>query len=137
MAKVLLTGASGFVGSHVLPALLDAGHHVVALCRSEKSGAKVQSRVERGAERLQLHVGDVEVVDSSRLRQVIRDKNIVVGVIAVPAAAAQQAADELVSGGVRIIFNYSDALLSVPSDVTVHTSSPAVELLYALYFYLT
>jgi redox-sensing transcriptional repressor len=42
-----------------------------------------------------------------------------------------------VSSGVKIIFNYSDALLSVPSDVTVHTSSPAVELLYALYFYLS
>jgi redox-sensing transcriptional repressor len=60
-----------------------------------------------------------------------------VGVLAIPAAAAQQVADDLVSSGVKIIFNYSDALLSVPSDVTVHTSSPAVELLYALYFYLS
>ena len=57
--------------------------------------------------------------------------------LAIPAAAAQQVADDLVSSGVKIIFNYSDALLSVPSDVTVHTSSPAVELLYALYFYLS
>ena len=56
---------------------------------------------------------------------------------AIPAGAAQQVADDLVSSGVKIIFNYSDALLSVPSDVTVHTSSPAVELLYALYFYLS
>ena len=46
-------------------------------------------------------------------------------------------ADDLVEAGVRIIFNYSDALLQVPPDVTVHTSSPAVDLLYALYFYLT
>jgi redox-sensing transcriptional repressor len=38
---------------------------------------------------------------------------------------------------VRILFNYSEALLDVPSDVAVHTSNPAVELLYALYFYLT
>jgi redox-sensing transcriptional repressor len=38
---------------------------------------------------------------------------------------------------VKIIFNYSDALLHVPPEVTVHTSSPAVDLLYALYFYLT
>jgi hypothetical protein len=28
-------------------------------------------------------------------------------------------------------------LLDVPQDVAVHTSNPAVELLYALYFYLT
>ena len=39
--------------------------------------------------------------------------------------------------GVKIIFNYSEQLLDVPPEVTVHTSSPAVDLLYALYFYLT
>ena len=58
-------------------------------------------------------------------------------VLAVPSAAAQRLAEELVDAGVKIIFNYSDALLQVPPEVTVHTSSPAVDLLYALYFYLT
>ena len=72
-----------------------------------------------------------------RMRDVVEEEDIVVGVLAVPAAAAQRAADDLVEAGVRIIFNYSDALLQVPPDVTVHTSSPAVDLLYALYFYLT
>jgi redox-sensing transcriptional repressor len=60
-----------------------------------------------------------------------------VAVLAVPSAAAQRLAEELVDAGVKIIFNYSDALLQVPPEVTVHTSSPAVDLLYALYFYLT
>ena len=69
-------------------------------------------------------------------KDVVRDKNIVVGVLAVPAAAAQKVADDLVDAGVRIIFNYSEGLLDVPSDVTVHTSNPAVELLHALYFHL-
>ena len=54
-----------------------------------------------------------------------------------PAAAAQAVADRLVEAGVKIIFNYSEQLLQVPPEVTVHTSSPAVDLLYALYFYLT
>jgi redox-sensing transcriptional repressor len=58
-------------------------------------------------------------------------------VLAVPTEAAQKVADDLVENGVRIIFNYSEALLQVPPEVTVHTSSPAVDLLYALYFYLT
>ena len=82
-------------------------------------------------------IGNVEVSDYGRLDGVIRDKNIVVGVLAVPADAAQQAADALMDAGVKIIFNYSEALLDVPSDVTVHTSNPAVELLHALYFHLT
>jgi redox-sensing transcriptional repressor len=69
-------------------------------------------------------------------KDVVRDKNIVVGVLAVPPGAAQKVADDLVDAGVRIIFNYSEGLLDVPSDVTVHTSNPAVELLHALYFHL-
>ena len=68
---------------------------------------------------------------------VVEDEDIVVGVLAVPTAAAQGLADSLVEAGVKIIFNYSEALLQVPPEVTVHTSSPAVDLLYALYFYLT
>ena len=67
----------------------------------------------------------------------VEDEDIVVAVLAVPPAAAQDLADELVDAGVKIIFNYSEALLQVPPEVTVHTSSPAVDLLYALYFYLT
>ena len=82
-------------------------------------------------------VGNVTVSEYTLLSDTVRDKNIIVGVLAVPASAAQKAADDLVGAGVKIIFNYSEALLETPADVTVHTSNPAVELLYALYFHLT
>ena len=81
--------------------------------------------------------GNGAVTDYAQLPEIIRDKNIIVGVIAVPASSAQRVADDLVRSGVKIIFNYSEALLDVPSDVQVHTSNPAVELLHALYFHLT
>ncbi len=76
------------------------------------------------------------VLDVETLIDVVRDRNIIIGVIAVPAESAQQAADKLVDAGVRIIFNYSEALLEVAQDAQVHTSNPAVELLHALYFHL-
>lgn len=82
-------------------------------------------------------VGELTVMHYDELARVVDDVGIEVGVLAVPREAAQSVADDLVASGVKIIFNYSDALISVPSDVTVHTSSPAVELLYALYFYLS
>jgi redox-sensing transcriptional repressor len=81
-------------------------------------------------------VGSLRVRDFSELESVVSEQEIVVGVLAVPADAAQAVADRLVEAGVRIIFNYSEQLLQVPPEVTVHTSSPAVDLLYALYFYL-
>ncbi len=37
----------------------------------------------------------------------IRDEDVVVGVLAVPTGAAQEVADDLVEAGVKIIFNYS------------------------------
>jgi redox-sensing transcriptional repressor len=84
-----------------------------------------------------MQVGDLQVRDFSELEQIVGEEEIVVGVLAVPAEAAQVVADRLVDAGVKIIFNYSEQLLQVPPEVTVHTSSPAVDLLYALYFYLT
>ena len=82
-------------------------------------------------------IGELTVRDIGDLPTVVAEEEIVVGVLAVPAGAAQKVADDLVDSGVRIIFNYFEALLDVPGDVTVHTSNPAVELLHALYFHLT
>ncbi len=82
-------------------------------------------------------LGDLTIRHYDELPDVVANEGIMVGVLAVPGDVAQRVADDLVADGVKIIFNYSDALLTVPSDVTVHTSSPAVELLYALYFYLS
>src|SRR5204863_6728208 len=87
--------------------------------------------------RVGVEVGELRVRDFSELEDVVAEEEIVVGVLAVPAEAAQDVADRLVEAGVKIIFNYSERLLQVPPEVTVHTSSPAVDLLYALYFYLT
>jgi redox-sensing transcriptional repressor len=100
-------------------------------------GINVAAVVDTDPEKVGRRVGNVEVSAHRELSEIIRDKNIIVGVLAVPAENAQQAANDLVDGGLRIIFNYSEALLDVPSDVQVHTSNPAVDLLYALYFHLT
>jgi redox-sensing transcriptional repressor len=83
------------------------------------------------------HVGGLEVRPFDEIDRVVKEEQVVVGVLAVPPGAAQEVADRLVEADVKIIFNYSERLLQTPPEVTVHTSSPAVDLLYALYFYLT
>ena len=60
MSTVLVTGARGFVGSHTVPALLDAGHLVVALTRDEASGVAVLRRLDVAQrERTEIRHGDV------------------------------------------------------------------------------
>ena len=126
-------------GQHNI-ALVGAGHLGKAIAGSSifgEHGITIAAVFDTDASKIGQPIGSVEVSPYERLKDTIRDKNIVVGVLAVPAEAAQPVADDLIEAGVRIIFNYSEALLDVPGDVTVHTSNPAVELLHALYFHLT
>jgi redox-sensing transcriptional repressor len=126
-------------GQHNI-ALFGAGNLGQAIASSDifaDHGFRVVAIFDVDPKRIDKKVGSLVVRSYDTLRDVIEEEDIVVGVLAVPAPAAQGTADDLVEAGVRIIFNYSDALLQVPPDVTVHTSSPAVDLLYALYFYLT
>jgi redox-sensing transcriptional repressor len=126
-------------GQHNI-ALFGAGHLGRAIASSDvfaDHGFRVVAIFDADTRKVGSKIGTLEVRHVSDVRQVVEDEDIVVGVLAVPNAAAQGLADELVDAGVKIIFNYSEALLRVPPEVTVHTSSPAVDLLYALYFYLT
>jgi len=126
-------------GQHNI-ALIGAGRLGQAIASSPifaEHGINIAAVFDSDPEKLGMPIGNVTVTNYRELPEVVHDKNIIVGVLAVPAVAAQQAANDLVGSGVKIIFNYSEALLETPSDVTVHTSNPAVELLYALYFHLT
>jgi redox-sensing transcriptional repressor len=125
-------------GQHNI-ALFGAGHLGTAIATSgifADHGFRVVAVFDSDERKVGTRIGPLEVKPVSALREVIEEEDIVVAVLAVPASAAQELADEIADAGVKIIFNYSDALIKVPPEVTVHTSSPAVDLLYALYFYL-
>ena len=127
-------------GKHNI-ALFGAGNLGQAIAGSDifaDHGFRVVAIFDTDEKKLGKRVGDSLVVRPyGELPQVVQEEDVVVGVLAVPTEAAQDVATDLVDNGVKIIFNYSEALLQVPPEVTVHTSSPAVDLLYALYFYLT
>ncbi len=126
-------------GQHNI-ALFGAGHLGIAIATSDifaDHGFRVVAVFDVNQDKVGTQIGSLVVRHNSELRKVVEEEDIVVAVLAVPTGAAQALADELSDAGVKIIFNYSDALLQVPPEVTVHTSSPAVDLLYALYFYLT
>ncbi|WP_174292762.1 SDR family oxidoreductase [Sphingomonas bacterium] len=58
--RVFLTGSTGFIGSHIVPELIGAGHQVLGLTRSDR-GAKALADAGAVA-----HRGDIEDLDSLR-----------------------------------------------------------------------
>jgi redox-sensing transcriptional repressor len=125
-------------GQHNI-ALFGAGHLGQAIASSDifaDHGFRIVAMFDVDPAVIGSHIGGLDVRSFDQIDEVVEREQVVVGVLAVPSDAAQEVADRLVKSGVKIIFNYSERLLQVPPDVTVHTSSPAVDLLYALYFYL-
>jgi len=138
------------LGGEIRKILRTQGQHNIALFGAGRLGQAIANSTvfadhgfniavafDTDSDKVGAPINGMHVVDYGVLADVIRDKSIIVAVLAVPGDAAQSVADDVVDAGVKIIFNYTDALLHVPQDVTVHTTSPAVELLHALYFHLT
>src|SRR6202042_779592 len=105
-------------GQHNI-ALFGAGHLGTAIATSDifaDHGFRVVAVFDTDSEKVGTSVGPLTVRDKADLPAIVEDEDIVVAVLAVPPAAAQELADELVDAGVKIIFNYSEALLQVPPE---------------------
>jgi len=66
--------------------------------------------------------GPVTVEPVERLPQVVNDAHVEIGILTVPEAAAQQAAEALVGAGVRGILNFTPAILKLPERVAIENA---------------
>jgi len=62
---------------------------------------------------------DLEVLGTEKLEKLIMENNVKIGILTVPASAAQEAANQIINAGVKAILNFAPTVLSVPEDVEV------------------
>lgn len=91
-------------------------------------GFPVAAMVDISPEVIGTEFGGVPVCSPSEIGRLVEEADILVGVITTPAPVAQEAADLLVSHGIRSILNFTTELLEVPSDVTCRSVDIATEL---------
>lgn len=74
------------------------------------------------------HVGDTVVLPVEKLTNLVERMLIRIGIITVPARAAQSVADAMVAGGIKAIWNFAPVRLKVPEDVYVRNMDLSSEL---------
>jgi redox-sensing transcriptional repressor len=73
-------------------------------------------------------VDGLAILPVSDMPRAVRQGGVQIGVIAVPAEAAQLVADGLVAAGVRAILNFAPTRLKVPRDVRLQNVDLSIEL---------
>ncbi len=91
-------------------------------------GFPVAALVDADPRKVGQRIGDLSVRHIDDLPELAREHNIAIGIIATPAAVAQDVADRLVAAGVSSVLNFAPAVISVPEEASLRKVDLAVEL---------
>lgn len=94
----------------------------------EERGFQVTAAFDSDPAKVGSRIGGVVVQASNELQKTIAERSIVIGIVAVPAPAAQGAVDSLIDAGVKSILSFAPITLYVPEDVTVRKVDLSMEL---------
>lgn len=102
--------------------LVGAGHLGKALVNYpgfENYGIEIVAVFDKDPEKIGTYIKDLVVLPMDNLRRVVRRFKVEIGIICVPKESAQQVADQLISCGIKGIWNFAPTRLNVPDDVFV------------------
>lgn len=100
----------------------------------EPNSFRIAAIFARNPEQIGQQVNGSVVLDQLEITRVIREMGIKIGIVAVPADAAQAVTDRMIAGGVRAILNYAPVILKVPKDVWVREIDPTSALQSLTYY---
>jgi redox-sensing transcriptional repressor len=99
------------------------------------SSFKVVAIFDRNEDHVGQQIDGLTIQRPDRITDEIARLGIKLGIIAVPAAAAQFVADQMVAGGVQALLNYAPVVLKVPTNVTIREIDP-VSAMQSMTYYL-
>jgi redox-sensing transcriptional repressor len=104
------------------------GHALANYAGFASRGFRLAGLIDADPARAGELVAGIQVRPLDDLAEVVRDEEIMIGVIATPGESAQAVADQLVAVGVRSILNFAPVVLAVPAGVDVRKVDLASEL---------
>ena len=93
-----------------------------------RRGFEIVAIFDRDTNKIGTRWANVAILDIDCLPEAVKQKDVKIGVIAVPQYAAQEVADRLVNSGVKAILNFSPSKIEVPDDVKLQDVDVTTEL---------
>ncbi|MED4599542.1 redox-sensing transcriptional repressor Rex [Paenibacillus validus] len=122
----------------VIPvALVGAGNLGRALCNYNaylKDNMKIVAVFDAQPNKIGESINNLKVKPMEELGTTIRELQIRIGIITVPAPEAQQVANQFTEAGVEAILNFAPLIIKVPSDVRVHHADFTTDLQSLAYY---
>jgi len=112
----------------------DVGHALSRYQGFSDRGFQVVMVFDNDPNKVGLEIGPFQIQSTDLMSQVIREKNIQVALLAVPADQAQEAANRLIEAGIKAILNYAPITLTVPKYVYVQNTDPVTHLQRMSYY---
>jgi redox-sensing transcriptional repressor len=112
----------------------DVGHAVARYQGFKDRGFRVVMVFDNDAEKIGKTIGEFTILDAANIIEVLRDHNISIAMLAVPAAYAQEVTNKLVEAGIKAILNYAPININVPPHVRVQYIDPATHLQQMSYY---
>jgi len=91
-------------------------------------GFPVAALVDADISKVGTRLGDHVIRHIDDLPDLVQDLGIAIGIVATPAAVAQEVADRLVEAGVTSILNFAPAVVTVPPEASLRKVDLALEL---------
>lgn len=98
-----------------------------------KSGFMVSAMFDVNPKLIGLRINDIEVLDSERLEDFMKENTVDIGIVCTNKASAQEVVDKLCAGGIRGIWNFAPTDLQLPEGIAlenVHLSDSLHSLAY-------
>jgi redox-sensing transcriptional repressor len=112
----------------VIVGLGHLGHALANYGGFVSRGFAIRALVDADPALVGAEVSGLQVSPLADLERLVREHDIAIGVIATPAAGAQEVCDRLVAAGVSSILNFAPAVLVVPDEVEVRKVDMSIEL---------
>jgi redox-sensing transcriptional repressor len=118
----------------VIVGMGDMGHALARYNGFANRGFHINMLFDNDPKKVGQKVGEYEILDTAILIEKVKQNKIKIAMLTVPAASAQEAADQLVKAGIKAILNYAPISINVPSGVRVQHIDPATHLQRMTYY---